>query len=187
MVIDLDQPPQHESRRRRLTGTRAVALVVLGSFLAGVLVGGVTAYLRWYRPVVSSAEEADRAASATVSVLLFAEPGMVTADGGRRQVRIEAQVTVVNAGPAPVNVMAVRVGQPGVTVRSAERERQIAPGAETPVDVTVEFDCTADEPLNLAASITAETEDEQLRTVAPVALHGTPWIQSRQDGCARVG
>ena len=96
-------------------------------------------------------------------------------------------MTVVNAGPEPVSVIAVRVDQPGVTVRSAERERQIQPGTALPVDVVVEWDCVADQREPLVASVTVETADEQVRQLSPVALDGTPWIESRRAGCADLG
>ncbi|WP_229070984.1 hypothetical protein [Actinoplanes sp. DH11] len=119
-----------------------------------------------------------------MSVLLFAASDATAVRSEQRRVTVESQVTVVSAGPQPVNVVAVRVDQPGVTVRSAERERQIAPGTALPVDVVIEWYCDANQPPTLAASVTAETADEQVRHVSPVALDGTPWTASRRAGCA---
>jgi hypothetical protein len=159
-------------------------MVVAGSFLAGVILGGVAALTWWYRPLATSVEQADQAERSSVSVLLFAEPGATTVHKEQRRVRIETRVTVVNAGPELVNVLAVHVDQPGVAVRSLEKERQIEPGTALPVDVVVEWNCVADQPAALTASVSVETADEQLRKLSPVTLDGTPWIEDRRAGCA---
>jgi hypothetical protein len=119
-----------------------------------------------------------------VSVLLIAESSVITVHREQRRVRVEAQVTVVNAGPETVDVRGLRVDQPGVTVRSPEKERQVGAGTALPVDVVVEWNCAAGEPKAIAASVSVETADERVRTISPVALDGTPWIQSRRGGCA---
>jgi hypothetical protein len=181
-MIDLDQPPPAPSagrRRRRLATVRTLVLAVVGAFLAGGAVGGVAAS-GWYR----SAEQAERS---EVSVLLFAEPGVSALNVELRQIRIETQVTVVNAGPETVNVLAVRVDQPGVTVRSPEKERQIEPATAVPVDVVVEWNCTADQPNALVAAVSVETVDEQLRELSPVDLHDTSWIATWRGACAGMG
>nr|WP_296076595.1 hypothetical protein [uncultured Actinoplanes sp.] len=191
-MIDLDRPAQYRGSPdgpsgggwRRLASARVLLLVVVGSLLAGGVSGGVATYLWWYEPLAASVEQADQDAESVVSVLLFAEPGPRSVNNEQRRVRIEAQVTVVNAGPAPVNVLAVRVDQPGVTVRSPEKERQIEPGTAVPVDVVVEWSCAADQPTPLVASVSVETMDERVRKVAPVDLHGTSWLEGRAVGCA---
>jgi hypothetical protein len=179
-MIDLDQPAPDRGGRRLAT-VRGLVLVVVGSLLAGVLLGGVAAYAWWCRPLVASMEQKESA----VSLLLFAEPGAPTVEEKRRRVRLDAQVTVVNAGPAMVNVLAVRVDRPGVTVRSSERERQVGPGTALPLDVVVEWACEPAGSLPLIASVRVETEDEQLRDISPVALDGAAWMDSMSAGCAR--
>lgn len=158
-------------------------MVAVGLFLAGAVLGGVAMHIWWYQPLAASVE-AERSA---VSVLLFAESALMTVHNEKGQVRIEAQVTVVNAGPEIVNVLAVRVDQPGVTVRSPDRERSVAPGTAFPVDVVVEWNCVADQPVALAASVSVETADEEVREISPVALDGTPWVESRGGRCAGLG
>jgi len=57
-MIDLDQPAQYrispngtsKGGRRRLATARALVLVVLGSLLAGGVLGGVATYIWWYQP-----------------------------------------------------------------------------------------------------------------------------------------
>jgi hypothetical protein len=105
---------------------RALVLVMVGSLL-----GGVATYGWGYQPLAASVERAESA----VSVLLFAESGVV-------------------------------------------KERQVAPGTAVPVDVVVEWNCRADQPPALAASVRVETRDEPIRTISPVAIRGTPWIES---------
>ncbi|MBB4764713.1 hypothetical protein ACFQFC_10935 [Amorphoplanes digitatis] len=186
-MIDLDQPPQYRTPRSGISKggrRRALVLVVVGAFLAGGLLGGVATYVWWYQPMAASVEQADQAARSAVSVLLFAEPGVMTVHTEPRQVRIEAQVTVVNAGPEPVNVLALRVDQPGVTLRSPEKERQVAAGTAFPVDVVVEWNCVADETEALVASVSVETVDDQARKLSQVALDAAPWIESARAGCA---
>jgi len=190
-MIDLDQPAQQPTSPngpsnggwRRLATGWALALVVVGSLLAGGVLGGVAMDTWRYRPLAASVA---RAASA-VSVLLFADASPMTVHHDQRRVRIEAQVMVVNAGREPLNVLAVRVDRPDATVRSPVRERQIPRGTALPVDVVVEWDCVADQPAALGASVTVETVDEQVRTISPVALDGTPWIESRRGRCAGLG
>jgi hypothetical protein len=191
-VIDLDQPAQNRPSPngtpadgwRRLTTLRALVAVVVGSLLAGGVLGGVATYIGWYQPLAASVEEADQADWSTVSVLLFAESGVTTVPDEQRRVRIEAQVTVVNAGPETIDVRAVRVDQPGVTVRSPEKERQVAPGTALPVDVVVEWNCVVDQPAELIAAVSVETVDEQGRKLLPVPVHGTQWIESGRKVCA---
>jgi hypothetical protein len=190
-MIDLDQPAQYRTSPigtpvggwRRLATGRALVLVVVLSVLAGGILGSVAMYVWRYQPLAASAERAESA----VSVLLFAESGVMTVHKQGRRVRFESQVTVVNAGPAPVSVLAVRVDQPGVTVSSAERQRQVEPGTAVPVDVVVEWNCGADQPETFVASVSVETVDEQVRKISPVALDGTPWMESRRAGCAGSG
>lgn len=183
-MIDLDQPAQSRTppngtsqrRRRRLATALALVVVAVVSFLAG----GVATYALWYQPLAASVED-ERSA---VSVLLFVESSVITVHKEQRRVRIDAQVTVVNAGPETVNILAVRVNEPGVTVRSPKRERQVQAGTALPVDVVVEWSCAADEPKAFAASVSVETADEQVRNISPVALDATRWIESRRGGCA---
>jgi hypothetical protein len=179
-VIDLDRPAPDRGRRRPAT-VRGLTLVVVGALLAGMLLGGVAAYAWWCRPLAASVAQE----RSTVSLLLFAEPGTPTVDGKQRRVRLDAQVTVVNAGPAPVNVLTVRADRPGVTVRSPERERWIEPGTALPLDVVVESSCEPGVPLPLAASVRVETEDEEVRDISPVALDGAAWMESSRAACAR--
>jgi hypothetical protein len=186
-VIDLDQaarrrPPPDGGWRRLVTG-RVLILVAVGSFVAGVVLGGVVMH-RWrYQPLAASVE----AGKSVVSVLLFARSDVTTVLDQQGRVRAETQVTVVNAGPETVNVLALRVDQPGVTVRSPERERQVQPGTATVVDVVVEWDCKVNVSEVLAASVSVETADEQLRQLSPVDLDGTPWIEIRRRGCSALG
>jgi hypothetical protein len=190
-VIDLDQPAQHRTPPngfpkggwRRLATVRALILIAVGLFLAGGILGGVAMDVWRYQPLAASVE-AERSAT---SVLLFAKSDLMMVRNEQRRVRIEAQVMVVNAGPEPVTVVAVRVDQPGVTVRSPEKERLVAAGTAYPVDVVVEWNCAADQPKALVASVSVETADEQLREISQVALDGTPWIESRHGGCANLG
>jgi hypothetical protein len=181
-VIDLDQPPRSgptgDGWRRRLR-PRTLILLVVGSLLAGVVLGGVATHVVWVRPLTASA---DRAASA-ISLLIFAEHDTMTVTYDSGRARFETQVAVVNAGPATVNVLAVRVAAPGVTVRSPERERQVEPGAATRVDVTVDWACTGERLAVLDASIDVETAGEQLRTITPVPFDGTPWAAVRYESC----
>lgn len=185
-MIDLDQPAQYRTAPkgwRRLGTGPALALVVVGSFTAGGVLGGVATHVWRYQPLAASVA----AERSVVSVLLFAASDATTVHNEQRRVRIETQVTIVNAGPEMVNVLSVRVDQPNFTVRSVERERQVAPGTAFPVDVVVESTCAADQPVALAASVSVETADEQSRTVSPVALDGTPWIETMREHCTTAG
>lgn len=160
---------------------------MVGAFLAGGVLGGAATYTGWYQPLAASVEQADQVARSAVSILLFAESGVMTVHDERRRVRIEAQVTVVNAGPDMVDVLAVRVDQSGVTVRSLGKEGQVAPGTTLPVDVVVEWICAVDHPEELVASVSVAAVDEQIPRIEPAPLSGAPWIESRREGCANSG
>ncbi|WP_433298923.1 hypothetical protein ACQP2F_44820 [Actinoplanes sp. CA-030573] len=185
-MIDLDQPAQYRTppngtaRWLRLTAPKALLTIVLASLLAGAILGGVATYIWRYKPLAASMKHDESA----VAVLLFAEPDTMTMTTKQRRVHLEAQVTVVNAGPALLNVRAVRVDQPGVTVRSADKERQIPPATALPIDVAVDWNCPGGEPTVLTASVSVETADEQPRNITPVALGGTPWLEAVRTGCA---
>lgn len=90
-------------------------------------------------------------------------------------------------GRHPVNVLAIGIDQPGVTGRSSEKERQIEPGTALPVDVVVEWNCAADNPGALVASVSVETVDEQVRKISPVDVGGVSWSESSLVGCASLG
>ena len=190
-MIDLDQPARGRTPPngspgggwRRLATARTLVLIVVASLLAGGVLGGVAMDTWRYRPLAASVARAQ----SVVSVLLFADARLMTVHHDQRRVRIDAQVMVVNAGREPLNVLAVRVDRPDVTVRSPVRERQIPRGTALPADVVVEWDCVADQPTALVASVSVETVDEQHRTISPVALDGTPWIESGRARCAGRG
>ena len=119
-------------------------------------------------------------------MLLFAESGVTTVHDKQWRVRIEARLAVVNAGPEMIDVLAVRVDQPGVTVRGPEKKSQVPPGTTVPVDVVVECNCVVDPPEALVAAVSVETADEQGPKLVPAPLYGKPWTESRRKGCAVV-
>jgi hypothetical protein len=60
-------------------------------------------------------------------------------------------------------------------------------GTAAVVDVVVVWDCRAGQIETLAASVSVETADEQLRELSPVDLDGTPWTEIRRRGCSALG
>ncbi|MET8148301.1 hypothetical protein ACIBSW_27050 [Actinoplanes sp. NPDC049668] len=179
-VIDLDRPAAPAAPQWRAPHAfTAVALIV------GVVIGGTVTY-GWNLRRHSAARDGE------VSVLLFADAREVP-DGGRivlhgrvASVTLARRVTLVNVGPAPVNIRNLTAGRPGVTVRGVEKQRWVAPGVTAQADVDVQVDCLRGLPLGrIPVTLSVQTQDEHSRTAHPKdAFDGTPWSEQAETACA---
>ena len=181
IVIDLDRPAPVERRPRTRLPVKAVALL-----LAGAVVGGALTY-GW------TSRRATDARDQEVSVFVFAvpsevtlAPGSVVAEGKVTSITLTRRVTIVNAGPAPINVVNFAVGRPGVTVRGVERQRWIEPGAMTQADADVQINCARGLPFGrLPVTLSVQTYDERSRQArAKDDFDGAAWSEDAESVCA---
>jgi hypothetical protein len=179
-VIDLDRPPTaaREPRGRKW----GAALLVAGAVLGGTVTYGWTAR-----------READ-VRDEQVSVLVFADAaqpdnaggGSVVLDGRVTSVTLTRRVTLVNAGPEPVNIRNLAADRPGVTLRGVEKQRWVQPGATAHADADVEVDCARGLPLGrLRVTLSVQTLDERARQArAREVFDGSPWTEQAEIACA---
>ncbi|GID96170.1 hypothetical protein ACFQFC_20850 [Amorphoplanes digitatis] len=179
-VIDLDRPAVHGGPERRAPQTFIVAALIVG-----VVIGGAVTY-GWNLRRHSAARDGE------VSVLLFADAremvdsGSIVLHGRVASVTLARRVTLVNVGPAPVNIRNLSAGRPGVTVRGVEKQRWVAPGVTAQADVDVQVDCLRGLPLGrIPVTLSVQTLDEHSRTARPkAAFDGTPWSEQAETACA---
>ena len=183
-VIDLDRPTP-EPRERKPNGALAVALLLVGAVLGGVATYGWT--------VRRLAAVRDR----EVSVFVFADAGRslegagrgsVVLDGRVASVTLTRRVTLVNAGPVPVNIRNLAGGRPGVALRGVEKQRWVQPGGTMQADADVQVDCARGLPLGrLPVTLSVQTADERARQAgAKGVFDGTPWSEQAEIACAGV-
>lgn len=184
-LIDLDCPPAAPSppgRPRQIV--RAAALL-----LAGAVLGGAATYCWTAR---RPADARDR----EVAVFVFAEAGGMPRDAGSSVVqdgRVESitlarRVTIVNAGPVPVNVRNLAADRPGVSLRGVEQQRWVQPGATVRADAEVRVECARGLPLGrLPLVLSVQTADERARSArARDAFDVTPWTEPVEMACAHT-
>ncbi|SBT54938.1 hypothetical protein GA0070621_5802 [Micromonospora narathiwatensis] len=113
--------------------------------------------------------------------------GMGTNSSGR--VRLDGQLALINAGPAPITVLTATGQRPDARIRYTGQPRPIPPGSTALVDVEVRFECSIpieQEPLPVRFSI--KTGDNRNREVnAPVGLLFSVWYRDLLQACGRLG
>ncbi|MET7970301.1 hypothetical protein [Micromonospora sp. NPDC005305] len=183
-MIDLDeqghQPADPGSTTPdRLRAGRKRTLRLAAAFVVGVVLGGfAVGELR------DSRDERERnGVVALVALPVSANLGGSSAQGS---VALSGQLTLINAGPAPVTVRGAHGERPGVVVRSTGEGPRLPPGGTRQLLVELSFDCSTafqQEPLSLRFSV--ETEDKRVREVGyPVALVGSDWERDARSMCA---
>jgi hypothetical protein len=152
--------------------------------LAGALIGSSITY----RQVTAHQQELR---DATVSVLVFATinpaegdlAGRVAGSPRAASVATDVQVTIVNTGPAAINVPSLSAAQPGVTLSVTERQRRIDPGAAVTADAVVTVECTVGYPLqDLVATLSVQAFDDTAR-LSPVTFSAGPWNGRLEGPC----
>ena len=175
-VIDLDMPgPELGDSDGDCSagvgpGRKGAAYLVV-ALVVGLALGGVGgAEARSYREEQTEAR----------AVTLVALPGSSNRWEGLNgvgTVRLDAQLVLVNAGPAPVVVQVEGAGRPGVLVRGTDQSWLVRPGGTAWIDVEVTLECATaftTEPLSVNFSV--QTADQRIRrTSYPLALQGSPW------------
>lgn len=179
-VIDLDRPPTATTPR---AGRRGAALLLVGAVLGGAAMYGWTAR--------REAEVRDR----QVSVFVFAAAGRsfngdrggsVVLGGRVASVTLTRRVTLVNAGPVPINVRNLAADRPGVALRGVEKQRWIQPGATAQADADVQVDCARGLPLGpLPVTLSVQTFGERARQArAKDVFDGSAWSEQAEMACA---
>jgi hypothetical protein len=172
--IDLDQRDggpagSDECPRERVPSRQRVALYLVGTFALGMALGGVGVAKFQDR-------REQRAKSATVAVVAMAGP---TSGGGERNgdaAQLDAQLTVVNAGPAPVTVRFVGAQETGVLVRGTGQSLLLDPGGTGEIGVRLMVDCRMAGPNPLPMRFSVQTPDQRTHEISyTVAVEGSAW------------
>lgn len=182
-VIDLDRPaavpPAHD---------RKAHLLVASALLIGAVLGASATY-GWFARRQAAVQDRQ------VSVFVFAEASpfvdgtpanSIVRDGRVATVTLTRRVTLVNAGPMPINIRELSASRPGVSVRGVDEQRWIAPGATVQADADVQVDCVRGLPLGwLPVTLSVQTYDDEDRQARPRdGFDGTPWSEQAEVACA---
>ncbi|WP_405112088.1 hypothetical protein OG559_02930 [Micromonospora sp. NBC_01405] len=177
-VIDLDMPGAEPGGSDEGCsagaglGRKGAAYVVV-ALVIGIALGGFGGAKVW-----NSSEERTRART----VALVALPGSSSSWGsnGVGTARLDAQLVLINTGPASITVQVEGARRPGVLVRGTGQSRVLRPGGTGWIDVEVTLECVTaftSEPLPVSFSV--QTTDHRVRqTSYPIALQGGPWQQA---------
>ncbi|MEU3456420.1 hypothetical protein ABZ671_22900 [Micromonospora sp. NPDC006766] len=176
-VIDLDEHDHQLSQSddvtpNRLTAMRKMNVRLVAAFVVGVVLGGVgVSELR------DSREERER--NTSVSLVAFPAPISNGTSDGAGVLQMDAQLTLVNAGPAPITVRAATGERPGFRVNDFGQSRLLRPGGTGWIDVKLNIECSAFSIEPLPVRFSVETPDRQVREVTySVALAGSAWHHS---------
>jgi hypothetical protein len=172
-VIDLDG--HHEpaalggDARDRVAARRRLVLRLTAAFAAGAVLGGV-AVGQW-RDVLAERER-------NATVVFMVTPGSIgRGSSDSKSAQLSGQLTVFNAGPAPVTVREASAQRPGMRIRKTGQPQVVAPSGIAGILVEMQFGCpTLLGPEPLQIGFTVETADKQVREVQyAVTLVGSAW------------
>ncbi|GAA2487941.1 hypothetical protein [Winogradskya humida] len=181
--IDLDRtaelrPPPATHRPRTLLA--AATVLTLGTLL------GAAATHTW------DEWQHERTRNAEISVLVLADTGPQTYEAGVGAIVVNnrvtdaaltRRVTLVNAGPLPVDVHNLRVDRPGLTIRGVEKQRWIKHGETLQADADIRIVCAAGLPLRkLTVHLAVRTDDNQQHTTT-ATLDATQWNDQARLAC----
>lgn len=181
-VIDLDRPPAATPppARHRVSHRLLTSVAVL---LTGAVLGSAATW--------TYAGHRDPNRDSRVSVLVLPDTAPQTDAGVGRVVMddevvdatLTRRVTLVNAGPRPVNVHNLTAVRPGLTVRGTDKQRWIEPGAAVQADADLRITCSGGLPIReLSVRLDVQTDDEQERTATAV-LDATHWNDLAREAC----
>jgi len=184
-VIDLDKHDGVPAGAASVSPSRRAAghpttLRLAAAFVVGVVLGGVGV-----NELRDSREHREQRIS------LVAIPATTSGTGANSpgRVRLDGQLALINAGPAPITILAATGQRPDARLRYTGQPRPIPPGSTALVDVEVRFDCSIpieQEPLPVRFSI--KTNDNQDREVnAPVTLLFSVWYRDLLQACDGLG
>ncbi|RSM51359.1 hypothetical protein DMB66_42075 [Actinoplanes sp. ATCC 53533] len=182
-VIDLDRPAAVPPARSRRSHVLVASALVIGAVVGAAVTYGWSARRQ--------AADQDR----QVSVFVFAESsqflgglpaGSVVLDGRVATVTLTRRVTLVNAGPRPINIRDLSGSRPGVSVHGVDKQRWVAPGATVQADADVQVDCVHGLPLGrLPVTLSVRTSDDEDHEARPRdGFDSTPWSEQAEAACA---
>ncbi|AGL14324.1 hypothetical protein [Actinoplanes sp. N902-109] len=182
-VIDLDRPAPRRprpARRHARPLTAAAGVLVLGAALGAA---GTHRWSQWRQ---------ERAQAAAVSVLVLADTGPQADDAGVggtvlhdrvTDASLTRRVTLVNAGPLPIDVHNLAVDRPGLTVRGVDKQRWLKHGETAQADADITVRCGRGLPIGkLPVRLSVRTTDEHERTTT-VSLDATEWNDQARLAC----
>jgi hypothetical protein len=182
-VIDLDQPPVERprpARRRPRTLIAVAGVLAVGAVLGGV---GTHGWLEWRQ---------QRTLAAEVSVLVLADTGPQANDAGVggtvindrvTEAALTRRVTLVNAGPLPIDVHDLSVDRPGLTIRGVDKQRWIKQGEAVQADADIRVRCGHGLPIGqLPVRLFVRTTDDRERT-AVATLDAAQWNDQARIAC----
>ena len=180
-VIDLDRPPAATPPPARRVSRRLLTSIAI--LLTGAVLGSAATW--------TYAGHRDPHRDSRVSVLVLPDTaaqvdtgvGRVVMDGEVVDATLTRRVTLVNAGPRPVNVHNLNAVRPGLTVRGTDKQRWIEPGAAVQADADIRVTCSGGLPIReLSVRLDVQTDDEQERTATAV-LDATQWNDQARVAC----
>ncbi len=179
--IDLDERPAAGSvsaAARPATRQRTV-LRLVAAFVAGVVLGGIgVTELRDSREL--------RERLAAVSVVAFPASVYGGTSDGNGTLKLNGQLTVINAGSVPVTIRTATGQGTGVQVRDTGSSPLLRPGGTGSINIEVQLDCATAfgvEPLSMRFSV--ETDDEMVAEASsPIAVRGSIWHSHSALWCA---
>ncbi len=173
-IIDLDQRDgdpgeSNESRRGRGRFGRRLAMYLVGSFALGMALGGVgVAHIQDRRE--------QRVQSGTVAVVAVAGPTTSSGENRNGNARLDAQLAVINMGPAPVTIRFVGAQDAGVLVRDLGQSLSLDAGGTGGIDVQLTVECRLARPNPLPMRFSVKTADQRTREVSyTVAVEKSAW------------
>ncbi|WP_146017411.1 hypothetical protein [Verrucosispora sp. ts21] len=165
----------------RVTGRRKMGVRLVAAFVVGMVLGGVAV-----NQLRDSREERER--NSSISLVAFVASGGSGGGDARGIYQMAGQLTVINAGPAPITVRATSGQLPGIRVRGAGQSPLLRPGGTAWIEVEVRIDCSipfGSEPLS--TRFTVEAADGRVREVShPVAVIGSAWHREVEQPCAHL-
>lgn len=188
-LVDLDRPaprrPERDpgvrlrSRWQRLRAARLQVGAVALATVVGAVAGGVGVH-RWE----ARQQRAARAATVTVRAQLLDSPNL-GGSSDKVNASVVANLTLVNLGPLPVDVLDLEADRDGLGLRNAAQEFTVRPGFRT-IAVWVTFECDhrtiSTEPVTLRLRI--RTADGQTRPVdTAVEIGSAQWPQFLENLC----
>ncbi|MFI7604488.1 hypothetical protein ACIBTV_05125 [Micromonospora sp. NPDC049366] len=186
-MIDLGDPDRqpaqsHATSPGRHLARRAMTPWIVVAFVTGVAIGGVGV-----DQLGDSRDEREQ--NAVVALAAFpesAETGGVLAQGWARLV---TQMRLVNGGPAPITVRAVRMESPSVTIRGIGPPPVVPARGVGLLVVELGVECaTPIQPEPLSMRFTVETTDRHVSEVdQPIVLVRSEWERDARAVCESPG
>ncbi|MFI5842473.1 hypothetical protein ACIA8K_22470 [Catenuloplanes sp. NPDC051500] len=178
-IIELGAPGAEPAvERRRPVPPPALALIVVVAAAGGAFLGAAWGHDR----AVVQRREVD---AATVKLLVYGDGQSMSVGGNLLQVQLTGGITLINAGPMPVEIETFRGSAPGITLTGIERRRWIDPGVSSTLQAMMVVNCNPGITLTpVQVDAWVRTDDGESReTRLPLSLKGTIWDDAVSKAC----